>query len=401
MALNKLTLKQVRTLGDGLHSDGGNLYLRVRGNSRSWIFRYRFDGNLTDLGLGSVLRVPLSKAREKAQGIREELGNGIDPSLHKKRVARERKRQSALAKPHYIEDFMRDAIQHRIQLKQLRTKGYEARCIYALNQYVLPSLQRMPIQDITKNDVFTLLKPLWTDHPSTASLVLTSLRACFSYAILQGWYEGQPPTDWKNCLDAMLPKLKMGREHRAAVQWKDIPDLYVNLLAEPRSSSRVKDLVLCLLFTATRRDELRMLKACDIDLEKRVFYVRNRKDGKPEPFVVPIPTQAMPIFEHAASNSMLAFGSGTPVSSSTLVCFMKKVAKDKRATIHGLRSSFSTWCADNGKDPVLRELCLCHTVDGAVASAYQRSNLLEPRRKLLQEWADWVTSQTPASGTPC
>lgn len=62
-------------------------------------------------------------------------------------------------------------------------------------------------------------------------------------------------------------------------------------------------------------------------------------------------------------------------------------------TIHGLRASFSTWCADNEKDPTLRERCLDHVVEGRIVRAYQRSDQLELRRKLLQEWNDYVTSK--------
>ena len=66
-------------------------------------------------------------------------------------------------------------------------------------------------------------------------------------------------------------------------------------------------------------------------------------------------------------------------------------------TIHGFRASFSTWCAENGKDPEMRERCLGHAVDTKVAACYQRSDLLERRRALIQEWAAYVTSGVPKS----
>ncbi|HCZ48414.1 MAG TPA: integrase, partial [Gammaproteobacteria bacterium] len=58
--LNRLSARQVATLGPGLHADGGGLYLQVgAGGARSWIFRYRQDGRLRDMGLGPARDVPL------------------------------------------------------------------------------------------------------------------------------------------------------------------------------------------------------------------------------------------------------------------------------------------------------------------------------------------------------
>ena len=58
--------------------------------------------------------------------------------------------------------------------------------------------------------------------------------------------------------------------------------------------------------------------------------------------------------------------------------------------MHGCRSTFSDWCAQNGKNFLVSEKCLMHAVGGAVFMAYQRDDLLEQRRVLLQEWADFL-----------
>ena len=59
-------------------------------------------------------------------------------------------------------------------------------------------------------------------------------------------------------------------------------------------------------------------------------------------------------------------------------------------TTHGMRSAFSSWCADNGTDREVREAALAHVV-GGTAGAYQRSDLHERRRELMQQWADYIT----------
>jgi len=69
MAIHKLTARFVETAKDGLHADGGNLYLQVSngGKGRSWIFQYksRKDGRSKNMGLGSAATVPLAVARAR------------------------------------------------------------------------------------------------------------------------------------------------------------------------------------------------------------------------------------------------------------------------------------------------------------------------------------------------
>ena len=79
LALNKLSAKSAKNAGDGLHSDGGGLFLQVRGNSRSWMFRFTEAGKKKSMGLGPVTSITLAKARELATKAREALAMGDDP----------------------------------------------------------------------------------------------------------------------------------------------------------------------------------------------------------------------------------------------------------------------------------------------------------------------------------
>ena len=58
--------------------------------------------------------------------------------------------------------------------------------------------------------------------------------------------------------------------------------------------------------------------------------------------------------------------------------------------MHGLRSTFAQWAAESGVDFEVRETCLMHAVGNAVTRAYQRSDLLEKRREVLQQWSDEI-----------
>jgi integrase len=58
------------------------------------------------------------------------------------------------------------------------------------------------------------------------------------------------------------------------------------------------------------------------------------------------------------------------------------------ATAHGFRSSFRDWAAEATNFPrEVAEAALAHAVENRVEAAYRRSDLLEKRRKLMEQWA--------------
>src|SRR5271167_4434156 len=79
---NLLTVRNVETAkAPGRHSDGNGLYLVVRpGGSKQWVFLYRRDGKLKEMGLGSPLKgVALAMARDLRDEARAVMARGGDP----------------------------------------------------------------------------------------------------------------------------------------------------------------------------------------------------------------------------------------------------------------------------------------------------------------------------------
>jgi len=61
-------------------------------------------------------------------------------------------------------------------------------------------------------------------------------------------------------------------------------------------------------------------------------------------------------------------------------------------TVHGFRSSFRDWCADNGVPRELAEACLGHAIGNKTEMAYLRTDQLEGRREVMARWAAFVTA---------
>ena len=92
--LHLLTVRQVQTAGDGDHTDGGGLLLRIRGASASWVFRYTAPtGKRREMGLGVAHRsnpahagASLTAARDLAFAARDQLARNLDPIDEREKV---------------------------------------------------------------------------------------------------------------------------------------------------------------------------------------------------------------------------------------------------------------------------------------------------------------------------
>ena len=120
---------------------------------------------------------------------------------------------------------------------------------------------------------------------------------------------------------------------------------------------------------------------------------------------VPLSKAALTVLEQARTlddGSGVVFPSplkrGCPLSDMAMTKLLRDNRLAERATVHGFRSSFRDWCAETGKPRELAEAALAHTV-GGVEGAYFRSDLLARRRRLMDQWAGYV-SQTSDKVVP-
>ena len=391
MRLNRIKKAQIDALPDGTHADGGNLYLRKSGQARSWIFRYRYHYTTHELGLGSAWVVPLSDARKKSAELRAEIAKGNHPTFQARKRKQEKiatataERASALT----LACIAEKALAHKKMIKGLRTDGYVERQTRVLFNHTPKEILNRPLCEVTAKDIASIV----TKHTATSmgACLLANYRACYAYAKAVEGYTGNNPTDWHGGLNMLMPTVSsVAKEHRAAVPWQEVPQVYLKLCQAKQTP--VVRLVRCLVLSAARKSEYRLLESKDVDLEKMTVTFQTTKTSK-DPVTVPITKQIAELVTEGMSNTYVFSGRfpGTCIGiTAPRKCFTEIAGV--KATLHGFRASFSTWCAENGKDPTIRELCLGHVVDNKVALAYQRSDLLDQRRALLQEWDDYVTS---------
>lgn len=372
MGQEKLAQCRLASLGDGMHGDGNGLYLRVRGSSRSWIFRYRKDGKLHDIGLGSAKTVTLAKARKTAMGMKVRMAEGRLQDLLGNRKRPDAETFGFLA-PKALDNYVR--VRKIGKSRVTAIKGCLKHC---------GAIDPLRVDKITRKDVLGVVSPIWAENNPRARHTLWVINMVMSYAKATGLVSGELPSQWKGNLDAFLssPYKEHKTRHHAALPLADAPRVFQALLND--GDTPCLAVAFCMA-TALRSFEFQTLLWEDVDFENAVATVRRTK-GKDEPFRVPLAPQVISLLQGMERTSARVF--------NTTQYYISKAAAQYApgATVHGMRSVFSMWCAESGVDPYVREKCLAHTVDKAVAAAYQRSDLLDRRRPVMAAWVSYLLS---------
>ena len=397
----KPTTRNIRSLPDGLHCLERGVYLRVRDGRRNWILRYRFDGARKELALGPASALSIPAVQAKVAAVRALIAEGKDPRVvrREKKAIRQGRLPDASAGENVcptFADLIEPTLEHVSYMRQF-TGAYTLKSWRTSLRKLAKSFGCKRLDAITRDDVVAAVRPMWTTHPRTARDLRSRAAGLFDYAKTLGYIESNP-AEWKGNLDALLPSLSTVRrsvpeKHHAALSSEDLRTLAKKLAA---SDLPVDKAILFGILTVGRCSEWRCAQWDEIDAEARTFSVpqSRRKDKRPEPFVVSLSRQAMEILKHMPVTPGCPYvfegeAEGRPYSRSYLWRRLAMLS-EKPATLHGTRSTFSDWCANNDKNFLVSEKCLMHAVGGKVFMAYQRDDLLDKRRQLLQEWADFL-----------
>ena len=149
-----------------------------------------------------------------------------------------------------------------------------------------------------------------------------------------------------------------------------------------------------IVLTAVRPGEARGALWDEIDMEAGVWTIPASRMKAGREFAVPLSTAALDVLERArklSGGSPLVFPSrtGEPLPPKAPLRVLKRAGV--ASTLHGFRSSARSWMAETGVPAEVAEACLAHVPRSQVVQAYQRSDLLERRAEVMQEWSRYVT----------
>jgi integrase len=397
----------------GDYLDGVGLVLQVRSaTSKSWLLKYQIANRPREMGLGSWKKIPLQLARELRKDHQQLIAQGIDPLELK------------VAKKHAAKVEAAKQITFRLAAERLiasKRKGWKnqkhaSQWAATLETYAYPLIGDLPVQAVTTGMVMRILDPLWATKTETASRVRGRIEAVINAAKAYGEYIGENPARWKGNLDATLAKTSdvATVKNQSALFYAELPAFLIDLHARAGIASAALEFQ---ILTASRPGNALGARWNEIDHGAAVWTIagENMKGGKAHK--VPLSAAALAVLarmKKIRTGEFVFFagdGDKSLSDAATGALLDRMNAARKRADLaqwsdpqtgkavvpHGFRSTFRTWAGDktNFQREVV-EKALAHLVGDETERAYDRGDLFEKRKALMDAWAAFATREHSA-----
>ena len=385
--LNRLTDRTINStkIKPGRHADGGGLYLVVdrpggKEAAKRWVFLYRKEGRLREMGLGGLLNVPVAKARAEAENWRQVLGsraNRGDPITERKRLT-----GGVPTFGDFADKFL-DA-----KGPGWRNDKHRAQWRMTLTEYA-SGLRRKPVNEIATEDVLSVLKLIWTEKPETASRLRGRIERVLDAARAAGHRTEENPARWRGHLDQLLSKRqKLSRGHHAAMPYDEVPAFVAGLRERPAVAARALEFT---ILTAARSGEALAARWDEINFDAKLWMVPAGRTKAAREHRVPLSDRGIAILREMETGRIGDYvfpgqRHRRPLSNMAFEMLLRRITSPY--TAHGFRSSFRDWAGDKTTFPrEVAEAALAHAIGNETEAAYRRSDALEKRRKLMDAWA--------------
>lgn len=369
MAKNKLTNLEVLNLSpkDAHYSvsDGGGLYIKVYPNGRKqWILRKSSNGKATSTPLGDYPKLSIADARAKASELAASFADG---------------RKHTEVRPILFGELVD---------QWLETKNIRQSTLYELKsrlKYLSP-LYTKELKNITAIEARQCVMGLVNnEHIARAKTVLGLLAQIERFGMALGLAEYARLQH----IHTTLPKHY--RVHRRSVTADRLPEIFEIAKSNVKYHTNRIDILKVLCLTLGRISEVVSLRYAWIDLDEDIITIPAEFMKCKREHRIPICRQLHQVLVRRADNSTgFVFPSSRPAGHMCTNVVFKGIGINDLICPHGFRSMGRSWMALNGYDFAASEYCLAHTVENSTQAAYQRYDYLEQRRKIMQDWGDYV-----------
>ena len=374
-------------------SDGAGLRLRIRPDgSKTWVLRYRLSGKEMSTGLGTYPKISLQIARTKALDAKQHVSKGDNPSTVK-RIA---KANQVIKGEATFGAIAREWLDHN---KPGWSTHHFERNDGLLKRYLLPDLERLPIDSIKEAYLFTVIKAVYDKGTKESARRARAVAAqVFSHARATHRGTINPARDMADNPYFKKPPVK----HFTALPQNQVGAL-INELDKTGVEQKLDAKTVCALrlalYTGLRDNSIRGALWGEIDLEVGIWTVTGSRMKSGREHQVPLPTQAIAALQllrpltYRNQDSHIFPGGGKHkiMSENTLRLALHRLGF--RVTAHGMRSLITDVLNENGFNPDAIEKQLDHSEQSQVRRAYLRSNFMDDRIKMMQWFADWCDNQ--------
>jgi integrase len=344
------------------------------------------------MGLGALHTVSLSSARDVANECRQQVRDGIDPIERRNTLKLSEREESAK-----VLTFEQCAIAYiEAHKDSWKNAKHASQWQNTLMQYAYPVFGSLPVQSVDIGLVLNVIEPIWKTKTETASRVRARIENILDWATVRGYRQGENPARWRGHLDKTLPKRSKVQKvnHHPALPYEDVAVFMKVLKSRTDMSARLLEFI---ILTVARTNEAIGAKWSEIDIDNRTWTV-------PAERMKPGTVHKVPLSEAALSVlSEIPIISGTdyvfpgrkpnrPVSNMTCLKLLARMGYGN-ITVHGFRSTFREWAEELSLlSDAVAEQAMSHTNKNKVEAAYQRRDLFDKRRQLMNDWADYTNS---------
>ena len=368
-------------------SDGAGLYVWITpSGGRKWRASYRHEGKQKTATFGGYPEVSLALARERHREARRQLAEGIDPMEQRKAL----KTAQNAANVNSFASVTALWMEHWKEGKSVRHVDSVRRRMAA---DILPVLGSRPIQAIEAPEVVAMTKAIeQRGAHDIAKRALETTGQVFRYAIAHGYAQRNPAVEIKP--SDILKSVR--KTNYARIEAKELPDLLRKI--EVYQGTHITRLAIKLLaLTFVRTSELIEAKWSEFDFESSRWDIPAERMKMRTPHIVPLAKQTIEVLEMlrplSGGSEWLFPGDrdrSKPMSNNTILKGLERMGYKGKMTGHGFRGLASTILHEQGYPHDHIELQLAHAPRNAVSAAYNHALYLEPRAKMMSDWADYL-----------
>jgi len=349
------------------------------------VFRYKWRGKTTRLGLGALHAVSLKDARQKATGYRKLLADDINP----------RGTKSADI-PTFGEAFGEFV---KAQGGSWSNTKHAKQWHMTMDTYC-KALKHQPVDQIDVAHVQDALQPIWYAKPETARRVRQRIAKVLGFAAARKWRGRDNPADWKNNLEHIFKANNEGeKKHHRALPYPEAPAFMRELAGREAMSARMLELA---ILTGSRTNEVTGARWEDVDLEKGEWSRVAGSMKARRSHTVYLGPKGLALLKKmhlltGQDDYVFPGQRGRRMSNMAMLTLLDRMKRREDTTAHGFRSTLTDWANEETHYPrAVIEMTLAHAIENKTEAAYRRGELAAKRRSLLTAWERFLeTGKTP------
>ena len=368
-------------------SDGEGLRLRVKPNgSKLWIFNYIKPATKkrANISFGVYPDLSLKEARIKRKEAREMLALDIDPAIHRAETKNKEKEEHENTLIHVAEQWFR--------VKKISISADYAQDIWrSLEKHIFPEIGKAPISRLRAPMVINVIRPIEAKGSlETVKRIIQRLNEIMIFAVNSGTIDSNPLAGIGKVFQA--PQ----KQNMPSIPASELP-VFISKVANASIKLTTRCLIEWQLHTMVRPGEAAGTRWDEINFDSEIWSIPAGRMKKKRPHVVPLTKQALKLLEvmrPISGHREYVFPSdrnpkthANPYSANVA---LKRMGFHKKLVAHGLRSIASTALNEHGFDPDIIESALAHVDRNQVRAAYNRTDYLARRKKMMAWWSSHI-----------